>query len=336
MNINKFKLVATFIIAIISIWIFIKNSFHESYPFLIVSAMILTYMYSKKRSIPRYVIQLSAIFVVCYAPIIMAVRGYSRHHAVLLGFLLMAFLSVVLTYIYRKHLPFKVIPLTMILTITAFEMPLRIMHFSSTLGTLPSFVFAIGGIAIGYALFRKRNFKNWILASIVSGFAIWVYCEGSDMWSHKLNFGTYTGQVNKKITQDYTFQDEKGSTIQLSQMKGKIVLLDFWSTRCGGCWKKFPEVQKLYDAFRANEKVIVSGVFVEYHEQEWDNNIKELRNKYSFPTFRVSKDNPLIADLPITIFPTVVVLNQKGELIYLGNIDGASKLLNKLGDLSLL
>lgn len=328
---NKFKLVATLIIAIITIWIFVKLSFHESYPYLIVFGMILTYMHSKKRSIPRYIIQLSAIFVVCYAPIIMALRGYSRHHAVLLGFLLMALLSAVFTYIYRKYLPFKVILLTMILTIAAFEMPLRIMHFSSALGTLPSFLFAIGGIAIGYALFRKRNFKNWILASVVFGFAIWVYCEGSDMWSHKLVFGTYTGQVDKKITQDYTFQDEKGNTIQLSQMKGKIVLLDFWSTRCGGCWTKFPEVQKLYDAFRANEKVIVSGVFVEYHEQEWENNIKELRSKYSFPSFKVSKDNPLIADLPIASFPTVVVFNQEGELIYLGNIDGASRLLNKLG-----
>lgn len=218
----------------------------------------------------------------------------------------------------------------MVLSVAAFEVPIRIIHFSSTLESLPSFLFVVAGIAIGYQLFRKPCFNNWLLASIVMGFAIWVYYDGYNMWLNKLRFGTYNGQVNKEMPQDYSFKDEKGDTVLLSQMQGKIVLLDFWSAHCGVCWDKFPKVQELYDNYQTTEKVIVSGVFIEYKEHEWGNNIEEFKNKYSFPTYRISKDNPLITNLPITVLPTIAIFDQKGVLKYLGNTEGASQQLINL------
>lgn len=328
---KNIRLITTLILIVATIWLFIKIPFHESYPFLIVSAMISTYMYSKKKSKPRYVLQLSALFIICYTPIIIALRGYcSLHLAVLMGFPLMALLSWVLTYIYRKYIPLKIISLTLVLSVAALEIPIRIMRFSSTLGSLPTFLFVVAGIVIGYQLFRKPGFKNWLLASIAMGFSIWVYYDGYNMWLNKLNFGTYTGQVHKEMPQDYSFKDEKGNTVLLSQMQGKIVLLDFWSARCGVCWDKFPKVQELFDNYQTTEKVIVSGVFIEYKEQEWEDNIEEFKNKYSFSTYRISKDNPLVTNLPITVFPTVAVFDQKGVLKYLGNIEGASQQLINL------
>ncbi len=39
---------------------------------------------------------------------------------------------------------------------------------------------------------------------------------------------------------DFTLTDVQGRTITLSQYKGKVVLLDFWATTCGGCKVEIP------------------------------------------------------------------------------------------------
>jgi peroxiredoxin len=39
---------------------------------------------------------------------------------------------------------------------------------------------------------------------------------------------------------DFSLKNAAGSTVHLSDFKGKIVLLDFWATECGGCKTEIP------------------------------------------------------------------------------------------------
>ncbi|MEM9354001.1 MAG: TlpA disulfide reductase family protein [Planctomycetota bacterium] len=47
-----------------------------------------------------------------------------------------------------------------------------------------------------------------------------------------------------------------------SAFDGKVVLIDFWATSCGGCIAKMPEVQKLHEAY-ADDGLLVIGVHTE-------------------------------------------------------------------------
>jgi len=47
----------------------------------------------------------------------------------------------------------------------------------------------------------------------------------------------------------FSLKDARGASVRLAAYRGRVVLLDFWSTTCGGCKVEIPwymELQKKY------------------------------------------------------------------------------------------
>lgn len=116
-----------------------------------------------------------------------------------------------------------------------------------------------------------------------------------------------TGQV----APNFSVKDQFGKTISLSDMRGKIVLLDFWGVWCGPCHKKLPHTQKIFDQFK-NKGLAVIGVHSAFRTEKTADFIAE--NNYTFPT---GIDTGRIAkDYGVTGWPTYYLIDKEGRLVW--------------------
>lgn len=67
---------------------------------------------------------------------------------------------------------------------------------------------------------------------------------------------------------DFSFQNEKGKTKQLSDYLGKVVVLDFWASWCGPCRAEIPKMKKIY-ADMDNKKVEFLSVSIDSKKDDW-------------------------------------------------------------------
>ncbi len=56
---------------------------------------------------------------------------------------------------------------------------------------------------------------------------------------------------------DFTLKDLKGKPVTLSQLKGKIVMVNFWATWCPPCRKEMPDLDAIYTHYK-DQMVILS------------------------------------------------------------------------------
>ncbi len=113
-----------------------------------------------------------------------------------------------------------------------------------------------------------------------------------------------------KVAPDFTLKSLQGEKIALSDLRGKIVLLDFWATWCGPCRKELPDIEKLFQKYQDKDVVILAI------DDEESGTIKSFLKKHNYDfTTLVDSNQEVHRKYSTRAIPTVLVINRQGVVV---------------------
>ena len=102
-----------------------------------------------------------------------------------------------------------------------------------------------------------------------------------------------------------------GAAVDLAELRGKVVLLDFWATWCLPCQRELPNLEKLHREFQ-DKGLVVVGLNVGEERTAVDKFLGSMALTY--PLVLVDNEAELVAQLAVNAFPTMVLIDSEGKV----------------------
>lgn len=115
-----------------------------------------------------------------------------------------------------------------------------------------------------------------------------------------------------ELAPDFEVPMIDGERIKLSNLKGKKVLVNFWATWCPPCKEEMPELQRFYEEYGDQIKIIaINATGSERNEQAVRNFLEE--NDYTFPV-GIDKNNKITDQYLAMTIPTSYFIGSDGVI----------------------
>ena len=115
------------------------------------------------------------------------------------------------------------------------------------------------------------------------------------------------------VAPDFTVEMLDGSRITLSELRGKVVLVNFWATWCPPCRQEMSHMQEgVIDRFAGSDLVVLPISRGEKRET-----VEKFIEKmgYGFPV-GLDTDQSIYSKYASNYVPRSVVINREGEVVY--------------------
>ena len=130
-----------------------------------------------------------------------------------------------------------------------------------------------------------------------------------------------TAQVKvDQMAPEISLPDVKDNAINLSSLKGKVVLIDFWASWCGPCRAAIPNVIKLYDKYKA-KGFEVFGVSIDSKKIDWLKAIANDKIKYTQVMDKDGWNSAVAEKYGVYSIPSTFLLDKTGKVIAV-DLDG--------------
>lgn len=126
---------------------------------------------------------------------------------------------------------------------------------------------------------------------------------------------------------DGDLYDIDGNLHHLSELKGKYILLDFWSSGCGPCVASIPEMEEVAQLYAS--RMVVVGIS-EDGEKSWKAFISE-KNMKGLQWNQLGKSNPTLnVHYRVNGIPCYILISPEGKVIDKWSGYGKNSLKNKM------
>src|SRR6185312_17263001 len=134
--------------------------------------------------------------------------------------------------------------------------------------------------------------------------------------------------ANRKPAPAFRLTAETGKATQLSDYRGKVVLLNFWATDCGGCVLEIPWLVDIDQSFK-NRSVKLIGISMDISYEDLKNaaeawaKVKPFLETHHIPYRILMGDGEVAKRYDIRALPATYLIDSRGRIAatYIGLID---------------
>jgi peroxiredoxin len=114
---------------------------------------------------------------------------------------------------------------------------------------------------------------------------------------------------NKNIAA--VLHDANGNSVQLSQLKGKWVIVNYWASWCEACIKEIPELNKFNETHE--QDVVIYGV--DFDQPALDD-LKQAIEKAGITFPVLTQDPSVVWNLgDVSVLPTTFIIDPQGKVV---------------------
>ena len=111
---------------------------------------------------------------------------------------------------------------------------------------------------------------------------------------------------------DFSAKDLDGNTITLSEITGKVIVLDFWASWCIPCKKSMPHLADLYNKFKDSSFTVI-GINLDDDKDKISSFKKQIGIEIPFPVI-FDKESKLPSIYNVEGMPTTVIIDKQGVI----------------------
>jgi thiol-disulfide isomerase/thioredoxin len=123
-------------------------------------------------------------------------------------------------------------------------------------------------------------------------------------------------RAREPFAPDFSMTTSEGESISLDELKGKVVLLDFWGTWCGPCVESVPGLRELNKKFAKESSFVMISVSSDGDENKWKDFI--VKEKMVWVQY-LDRDRKVQRAFRVDRFPTYILLDPEGAIQYRGS-----------------
>ncbi|WP_121811709.1 peroxiredoxin family protein [Mucilaginibacter kameinonensis] len=114
-----------------------------------------------------------------------------------------------------------------------------------------------------------------------------------------------------EVMEPFSTHDINGNKIKLKDLRGKVVVLNFWFIGCPACMQEIPELNKLVDDYKNNTNVVFLAIALD-DRYELKKFLKQTEFKYDI----IDDGRYIASGYKIGLYPTSVILDKEGKVAF--------------------
>lgn len=119
---------------------------------------------------------------------------------------------------------------------------------------------------------------------------------------------------NGTVAPDFTLESNDGTTISLSDLKGKVIIVDFWASWCGYCKAENPNVVRMYNQYH-DQGLEVLGISIDQNKEDWKMAITEQQLPYLHVIDTQAWNAQTVMDYGVNSIPHLALIDRNGNLV---------------------